>query len=186
MTIHNQETMAENEWFISKEGDFVDFYKKMNIDTSFFSAPGTNSLQSYLLKFLKNQSLILVHNVHTTEEDLLYARATAKRIFWCFCPKANQYIGGQLPAINLFINSDCDIVLGTDSLASNHQLNILEEIRTIRAHFPGITTDQQLRWATLNGAKALQMDQLLGSFEQGKRPGVILCENDLSQSRRLL
>jgi cytosine/adenosine deaminase-related metal-dependent hydrolase len=186
MTIHNQETVAENEWFIDKKGDFIDFYKKMNIDVSFFLASGKSSLQSYLLKFLKNQSLILVHNVHTSEEDLLFAKTSGKKIAWCFCPNANLYIGGQLPAIDLFIKNDCEIVLGTDSLASNHQLSILEEIKTIRRHFPDISTDQLLRWATINGAKALQMDKLLGSFEQGKQPGVILCKNDLSLSGRLL
>jgi aminodeoxyfutalosine deaminase len=186
MTIHNQETIAENEWFIDKKGDFVNFYKKMNIDVSFFRASGKSSLQSYLLKFLKNQSLILVHNVYTSEEDLLFARSSDKKISWCLCPNANLYIGGQLPPADLFIRNDCEIVIGTDSLASNHQLSILEEIRTISRHFPDIRPDQLLRWATINGAKALQMENLLGSFEKGKRPGVILCDNQLSQSRRLL
>jgi cytosine/adenosine deaminase-related metal-dependent hydrolase len=186
MTIHNQESTAENKLFIDKQGDFIDFYKKMNIDSSFFQASGTSSLQSYLPKFLRNQSLILVHNVYTSGEDILFARASGKEIAWCFCPNANLYIGGQLPAIDLFIKNDCKIVLGTDSLASNHQLSILEEIKTIRRHFPGIRTEQVLQWATINGAEALQMDKLLGSFEQGKQPGVILCDNDLSSSRRLL
>ncbi len=186
MTIHNQETVSENEWFISKEGAFVDFYNKMNIDTGFFEAPGLNSLPSYLLKFLKNQPVILVHNVHTSETDLLFAKESGRPVTWCFCPNANLYIGGQLPAINLFIKHDARIVLGTDSLASNHELSILGEIRTIRSQFPEIGTDQLLRWATINGAKALQMDKLLGSFEEGKRPGVILIEMDLSRSTRLL
>ena len=186
MTIHNQETVAENEWFINKKGDFIDFYNKMNIDTSFFEASGKSSLQSYLLKFLKNQPLILVHNVHTSEEDLLFSKQSGREIAWCFCPNANLYIGGQLPAIDLFIKHACEIVLGTDSLASNDHLSILEEIKTIRKHFPGIATDQLFRWATINGAKALQMDKLLGSFETGKQPGVILCEPDLSSIRRLL
>jgi cytosine/adenosine deaminase-related metal-dependent hydrolase len=186
MTIHNQETIAENEWFINKEGAFIDFYEKMKIDTSFFRASGKSSLQSYLLKFLKNQPLILVHNVHTSEEDLQFARTSGRDLTWCFCPNANLYIGGQLPAIDLFIKHECRISLGTDSLASNHQLSILEEIKTIHRHFPSITQEQLLRWATSNGAKALQMDDLLGSFEQGKQPGVILCKNDLSSSERLL
>jgi cytosine/adenosine deaminase-related metal-dependent hydrolase len=186
MTIHNQETSAENEWFIEKKGDFIDFYKKMNIDVSFFQAPGKSSLQSHLLKFLKNQSVILVHNVHTSEEDLLFAKASGKEIAWCLCPNANLYIGGQLPAIDLFMKHGCEIVLGTDSLASNHQLSILEEIKTIRGHFPDIGPGHLLRWATINGARALQMDKLLGSFEPGKQPGVVLCENDLSAIRRLL
>jgi cytosine/adenosine deaminase-related metal-dependent hydrolase len=116
----------------------------------------------------------------------LFAKASGKKIAWCFCPNANLYISDQLPAIDLFIKNDAEIVLGTDSLASNHQLSILEEIKTIARNFPDISKDQLLRWATINGAKALQMENLLGSFEKGKQPGVILCENDLSRSRRLL
>jgi len=161
-------------------------YEKMDMDFSFFQPSGKSSLQTYLLKFLKNQSLILVHNVHTSEEDLLFAEMSDKKISWCLCPNANLYISDQLPAIDLFIKHNCEIVLGTDSLASNHQLSILEEIKTIRKQFPNIAADQLLQWATINGAKALQMDKLLGSFEQGKQPGVILCKNDLSSSGRLL
>ena len=60
--------------------------------------------------------------------------------------------------------------MGTDSLASNHQLNILEEIKTIVKSFPEIKTETLLKWATINGAKALQMENELGNFEKGKSP----------------
>ena len=125
-------------------------------------------------------------NVHTSEEDIQFAGISGMDITWCFCPNANRYIGGQLPAIDLFIDHNCPIVMGTDSLASNHQLSILEEIKTIARFFPGIARDELLRWATINGARALQMDKLLGSFEPGKQPGVLLCKSDLSSVRRLL
>jgi len=77
-------------------------------------------------------------------------------------------------------------VLGTDSLASNHRLSILEEIKTLRRAFPRIGISEMLRWATYNGAKALQLDSVLGSFEKGKQPGVILIEKDGATVRRLL
>jgi cytosine/adenosine deaminase-related metal-dependent hydrolase len=79
---------------------------------------------------------------------------------------------------------DCEIVLGTDSLASNHQLSILEEIKTIQSNFPAIETATLLKWATSNGAKALQLDSMLGSFEKGKKPGVVLI-ND-SEIKRMI
>jgi cytosine/adenosine deaminase-related metal-dependent hydrolase len=183
---HNQETSAENELFLEGKGDFLRLYEKLGIDISFFRPPGKTSLQSFLPKFLENQSVILVHNVHTTEEDLLYTKESGKSLSWCFCPNANLYISNKMPAVDLFIKHDCNIVLGTDSLASNHPLDILGEIKTIRNHFPGISARQLLSWATLNGAKALQMDKLLGSFEKGKQPGVILCDAGLSRSTRLL
>ena len=73
----------------------------------------------------------------------------------------------------MFIKNDCNVVLGTDSLASNHQLSIWEEIKTIQQHFPEIQLEILLKWATINGAKALQLDDTLGSFEKDKKPGVV-------------
>lgn len=67
-------------------------------------------------------------------------------------------------------------MLGTDSLASNHQLSILEEMKTLQKHFPVVSTKTLLQWATINGAKALQMDNVLGSFERGKKPGIVIIE----------
>jgi len=187
MTIHNQETVGENEWFMNKQGEFAEMYAAMNIDVPFFKPSGKSSLQSYLPKFLNNQSIILVHNVVTSEADILFSQFPIVncQLFWCLCPNANQYITRQLPDIDLLVKHDCEIVLGTDSLASNHQLSILEEMKTIQQHFPHIEMEMMLQWATSKGAKALQMDSLLGSFVKGKRPGVILIENNFTSVKRL-
>ncbi|MDZ4810142.1 MAG: amidohydrolase family protein [Bacteroidota bacterium] len=187
MTIHNQETVGENEWFMNKQGEFAEMYAAMNIDVSFFKPSGKSSLQSYLPKFLNNQSIILVHNVVTSEADILFSQFPIVncQLFWCLCPNANQYITRQLPDIDLLVKHDCEIVLGTDSLASNHQLSILEEMKTIQQHFSHIEMEMMLQWATSKGAKALQMDSLLGSFVKGKRPGVILIENNFTSVKRL-
>lgn len=186
MTIHNQETEDENNLFLNKEGEFLKFYESFKMDSSFFRSSGKSSLQTYLSKFLPNQHVILVHNVHTSDEDLYYSQNSSAQLYWCFCPNANNYITGRLPDINSFIKQDCTIVLGTDSLASNQQLSIIAEMKTIRENFPQLTTEQLLKWGTINGAKALQLDSLLGSFEKGKKPGIILCEANLSGAKRLL
>jgi cytosine/adenosine deaminase-related metal-dependent hydrolase len=174
LTIHNQETAEENEWFIKKQGTFTELYEKMSIDSSFFIPSGKSSLQSFLPKLLRNQSLVLVHNVHTSEEDILFAKNNSNRLYWCLCPNANQYISRQLPDIDLLMKHGCEMVLGTDSLASNQQLNILEEMKTIETNFPAVKKETLLKWATSNGARALQMDSLLGSFERGKKPGILI------------
>jgi cytosine/adenosine deaminase-related metal-dependent hydrolase len=72
MTIHNQETEDENKLFLNKEGEFLKFYENFKIDSSFFRSSGKSSLQTYLPKFLPKQNIILVHNVHTTDEDLYF------------------------------------------------------------------------------------------------------------------
>jgi aminodeoxyfutalosine deaminase len=186
MTIHNQETAAENELFKTKTGGFLGLYEKMGIDSSFFKPSGKSSLQTYLPKFLQNQSVILVHNVYTSDEDILFAKNSNRKLYWCLCPNANQYISNRLPVIDKLMKHDCDIVLGTDSLASNHQLSILSEMKTIHDYFPSIGIATLLKWATSSGARALQVDALLGSFGKGKKPGVLLINNELSVVKRLI
>ena len=183
LTIHNQETVAENELFQNKEGAFLEMYQKMNIDISFFKPSNKTSLQTYLPLLTNYQSLVLVHNVCTSNEDIHFEqhhtseiRNPKSEINYCLCPNANLYISRSLPDVNLLMEQQCNIVLGTDSLASNHQLSILSEIETLQRNFPGIPLQLMLQWATINGAKALQMEKELGSFEKGKKPGIVLID----------
>jgi cytosine/adenosine deaminase-related metal-dependent hydrolase len=204
LTIHNQETAAENELFQHKEGDFLAMYQQMNIDISGFNASSKSSLQTYLPALNNYQSLILVHNVCTNTTDIEFEKLHTLKLqpstfnpppstCYCLCPNANLYITGQLPDVNLLVEQQCNIVLGTDSLASNHQLSILEEIKTLQQHFANIPLQTMLHWATLNGAKALQTDGTLGSFDKGKTPGVVLIDQlnglsltEASSSKRIL
>ena len=179
-TMHNQEAIAEDELFRKGTGDFIRMYEMMKIDNSFFRPPGTSSLQASLKGLAGASNVLLVHNTFTREEDLRQSigkKGEGAGVFLCLCVNANLYIEDALPPIELFRQHDCRMVLGTDSLASNRQLSILEEIRTIRQHFPRIPLEEILGWATRNGAAALQMDGFAGSFEKGKKPGILLIEH---------
>jgi cytosine/adenosine deaminase-related metal-dependent hydrolase len=121
--------------------------------------------------------LILVHNTVTTKEDIEFAQQTNKELYWCLCPLANLYIENTLPDVNLLYASNCKLVVGTDSLASNDHLSIWDELSVLHAHFPTIPLEEKLRWATSNGAEALGMNSTLGSLENGKQPGIVFIEN---------
>ena len=174
LTIHNQESEEENVFFRSGTGDFLRLYQLLGLDVSFFRGTGKRSLESCLSYFRPDQTMILVHNVATREADL--QAAAGADLFFCLCPNANRYIGGLLPDVEMLIRQGCRIVIGTDSLASNHQLSILEELKTVQLAFPGVSTPTLLQWATVNGATALQLDGVMGSFVPGTRAGVVLVE----------
>jgi cytosine/adenosine deaminase-related metal-dependent hydrolase len=70
ITIHNQETAAEDQLYKSKEGGFLELYKNFNIDISGFQPTGKSSLQSWFPYFTNNQSIILVHNSFIGKDDL--------------------------------------------------------------------------------------------------------------------
>ena len=176
ITMHNQETIDENEFFENKSGSFLGMYERTKVSLDFFEATGLSSLQSVLPYFKKAARSILVHNSFTSKEDIHAVQKQMPNSFWCLCPNANQYIEETMPPIELLRANAAEIVIGTDSYASNWSLNILDELKTIQKHNPSILLAEMLGWATINGARALQMEKGLGSFEKGKKPGVILIE----------
>lgn len=174
ISLHNQETPGENEFFETKTGPFLAMYERTKVALDFFEATGKTSLQSVLPVFKKAHHGILVHNSFTTSEDIQAVHAAMKNAFWCLCPNANQYIEETMPPIELLRKNNATMVVGTDSYASNWSLNILDELKTIQQHHADIPLSEMLQWATINGARALQMDRHLGSFDKGKKPGVVL------------
>lgn len=175
ISIHNQETPDENLFFENKTGHFLNLYAFLGLDISFFEASAKSSLQTYLPMLSAAVKTLLVHNTFTSKADLDYAVATHPHLFWCLCPNANLYIENRLPDIAMFSASGVKITLGTDSLASNHQLSILDEMRVLQEQAE-VRFEELLLWATLNGAVFLGVDQQFGSFERGKRPGINLIQ----------
>lgn len=178
-TLHNQESQAENDFFLTGHSDFRRLFAAIGVSLDFFEPPGKTSLQAVLPHLQSPAQLILVHNVVTAATDLQQlSRGNHPEIFFCLCPGANRYINDCLPPVNLLRESGHQIVLGTDSLASNHQLSIPEEIKLLRQDFPAVPLAEILQWATLNGARALGCSDRLGSFEKGKQPGIVQWNKD--------
>ena len=189
VSMHSQENPAEDELYAKGTGDFIRLFNKLGLAESPFPVSGKSSLQSCLPYFNKQQRMILVHNTFTTAEDIVFALDHAREhlsgVHFCICANANRYIENQMPPIDLLMKHKAEIVLGTDSYSSNWQLSIAAEIRTIRKELPEIPLQRILQWATINGARALERDDALGSFEPGKKPGIVLLDNAL-QAKKII
>jgi cytosine/adenosine deaminase-related metal-dependent hydrolase len=162
ISIHNQETPAEDQLYQTGDSAFLELYKFFGIDRSPFPVTGKSSIRSYLPHFNKGQKIILVHNTFMPDEDIdwanNYASETGIELVYCFCVNANLYIENTIPPIQKFIDRNCRIVIGTDSYSSNTELKISHEIETIRKHFPSIPPETVLKWATVNGAETLGIE----------------------------
>lgn len=174
ISIHNQENDEENFLYRYKDGPFMDFFKEMNIDTDWFKAQSKNSIQTIIPFLPENQHILLVHNTYTSLKDIYFTKRFNRKISWCFCPSANLYIENKLPTFEFFKYTDYPITIGTDSLASNQKLSMLQEMKIIQKEIQEISFEELLRWATLNGAKFLGFDKELGSIANGKTPGLNL------------
>lgn len=190
ISIHNQEHPAEDVLYKTGGGEYLKLFKIFGINESPFPVTGSSSIRSILPHFNNDQTIFLIHNTFMPEEDVLFAKQYANEnqltLIWCLCVNANLYIENKVPPIEMFVKNNCPLVLGTDSYSSNWQLSIVKEIQSIKNNFPSLSLKTILQMATINGAKALRWDDELGSFEKGKRPGVIMIDKDLGSSKRLL
>lgn len=174
ISFHNQESIEENDLFANKKNELYLLLQNLGITSETFPITGKSSFSSLISYLPSKNNILLVHNVFTKNEDILLAKKYLPNRFWVFCPKSNLYISNTLPNIELFKNENDKICIGTDSLASNNSLSIIDELKVLQQNFPQISISNLLQWATLNGAKALQIQNEFGSFEIGKKPGINL------------
>lgn len=178
VSIHNQETPAEEELFKTGGGEFVGFFKGFGASLDDFVAPGTSSIYHAMAHMDPSKRTLFVHNTLTDDAAIAAAVAWGQNgVFWATCPNANLYIENRLPRYERFINAGAKVTVGTDSLTSNWKLSILEELKTISKFQSYVAFNDLLTWATFNGAVALQFDDELGSLDIGKKPGLINLNN---------
>lgn len=194
VSIHNQETIHEDEFFLKKTGDFIEFYKEFNITVDEFQPTGRPSIYYALERMDPRHRTLFVHNTMTQPKEIRAAHewstqspihqfTNSPNIYWATCPNANLYIENRLPNYRHFLDTGAKVCIGTDSLTSNWQLSVLEEMKTISRYQSYVDFETLLRWATLNGAEALGFSADLGSIEVGKAPGLNLL--DLEEDLKL-
>ncbi len=173
ISIHNQETQAENDLFLNNEGDFLKFFESLGMPLKDIPTRGVNSIVYALANMDPRQKTLLVHNTMSTAKDIEDANDWSNHVYWATCPNANLYIENRLPDYKVFLEKNCRMTIGTDSLSSNWQLSVWEEMKTIQKYKSYIPFDILLQWATKNGAEALGYSEIFGTIEKGKSPGLL-------------
>jgi aminodeoxyfutalosine deaminase len=173
-SLHFLESPDEITFLRDHAGPIMESYSK-------FLSPATelstveNHVAAVLGELNNTGNLVLVHNTFIKREQV---RLLKKRdnLYYCLCPNSNLFIEGRVPPADMLYEEGCKIVIGTDSLSSNNKLSIFGEIMTISREFPDIPLEDLVRWATINGAEAL-CENIYGSIEPGKRPGLLLIKD---------
>ncbi len=183
-SIHFMETAGEENFLKNRTGALMNSYERSELIPPRLETPECHA-SVILEEVAKSGDLILVHN---TFADRKTVRLVSERLnlFWCLCPNSNIYIENKLPPVNMLIGEGCELVIGTDSLASNTELSILAELKTLQINFPETSIEDLVLWATMNGAKALGEEKQFGSIETGKKPGLLLLQNVDLQNMKLL
>jgi 5-methylthioadenosine/S-adenosylhomocysteine deaminase len=132
---------------------------------------------------LLNDRIVAAHMILPTLEEI---ELLAKRgVGVAHCPQSNMKIGAGVAPVPKMIEAGIAVGIGTDGAGSNNDLNLLEEIDTaaklhkLASRDPTVLPAQQaLAMATIDGARALDMENEIGSLEVGKRADLIVVATD--------
>ncbi len=183
-SIHFMETAGEKKFLENHSGPLMSSYKRSGLIPLRLETAKSHA-DAVLNEITLSGNLILTHNTFADRNTIRMIKERGN-LFWCLCPNSNIYIENVIPPLNLLIEEGCDIIIGTDSLASNNKLNILEELKTLQFNFPDVSIEDLVYWATLSGAIALGEEDRFGKIETGKKPGLLLLQNVDLHNMKLL
>lgn len=168
-SIHTAEVGEERDFISSDSGIFHDFLIKRGSwsDDFFSSARRASTTVEYLDKLgVLNNKTLLVHCVHVSLSDIKRIKHSGAQI--CVCPCSNSFLHAGRAPIEEMLMSDIIPAIGTDSWASNHILDMWEEIRLVHQNYPSIKPTDILKMATTAGARAFGKDHMYGEISPGK------------------
>ena len=181
ISYHSQESQEEEDLLRSGSGAMYENRKRSGMSTP--PVTGESSLKYFIDRLADaapapyDQHILLVHNVCLAQEDIEAAKKVMNNVYWVVCPLSNIFIHNALPPIPLMRENGLAIALGTDSLSSNDDLDMVKEMYCLHKNFPEVPMGEILTWASLNGARFLAKDDQLGSIVPGKKPGIVRISN---------
>ena len=181
ISYHSQESQEEEDLLLTGTGAMYENRKRSGMSTP--PVTGESSLKYFIDRLADakpapyDEHILLVHNVCLAQSDIDAAKKVMKNVYWTVCPLSNIFIHNALPPIPLMIENDLTIMVGTDSLSSNDDLDMVKELYCLHENFPQVAMTQLLQWACHNGAKFLKKDDVLGTLTVGKKPGLVLISN---------
>ena len=196
LSFHSEETEEEEEML--KFGSGKMWENRVKAGMSVPPVTGKSSLLYFIDRLLAghpapfDEHILLVHECCMDQEGIDAVKAVMHHPFVAVCPLSNLFIHNTLPPIDLMRRNGLKVCVGTDSLSSNDDLNIVDELFCLQRNFPEVPLGELLTWASRNGAEFLARPEF-GALEPGKRPGLVLIDNldadgrltDASKSRRL-
>lgn len=166
-SIHFKESQEEVEIFEKGTGAFAEFYRNIGLSFEGFSVKTPFAFVSPA--FSTHQPILWVHNTACDASDIAQISAQFPHSYFCLCPRSNLFIHHTLPDMQAFASVMDRVCLGTDSLASNHSIEILEEAKCLQTHFPHLSLQQLLDMLIVNGRAALGLQRHLGAFQVGEK-----------------
>lgn len=170
-SVHVAESPEEIELLESGQGPWRALLEQLGAWDPEWVAPETSPVRYLDRMRVVDARTLAVHAVHCTDDDLALLRERGATVV--ACPRSNRFVGAGDPPVARFYASGVAVAIGTDSLASNEDLNLFSELECLRRLAPSVPAASLVESATIVGARALGFDASMGTIEPGKQARLI-------------
>ncbi len=178
--IHLAESVEEIQFLETGQGRFRELLEQIGVWDDLIPVPGLTPVRWMCELGALGPECVIAHGnyVDADEIDLLCATGTSV----AYCPRTHSYFGHEHHPVLELMGGGVNVCVGTDSLASNPSLSVLEELVHIRYEHAELSPDVILAMGTINGARALGLAHEIGSLEPGKQAdlAVFRCADDVT------
>ena len=180
IAMHLAESREELELLRHGSGPFQELLAERSMWDDAAIPRGSRPLD-YLRQLARSPRALAIHGNYFDAEEIAFAASHRDRMSVVYCPRTHAYFEHEPYPLAAMLDAGVRVALGTDSRASNPDLNMLSEVQYVASRFPEIDPVTLLRMATLDAAEALGFGDLVGSLTPGKQAKlkVVRCEGDL-------
>ena len=180
IAMHLAESREELELLHDGSGPFQELLAERSMWDDAAIPRGSRPLD-YLRQLARSPRSLAIHGNYFDAEEIAFAAAHRDRMSVVYCPRTHAYFEHEPYPLAAMIEAGVRVALGTDSRASNPDLNLLSEVQDVALRFPQIDPAILLRMATFDAAEALGFGELVGSLNPGKRAEIkmVRCDGNL-------
>jgi len=164
---HLAETREEIEFLATGTGPFRDMLERWGLWDGSFEAPGCSPVEYADRLGLLAARPLLAHVNYVSDGDLDLLAASGAPVV--YCPRSHAFFEHAPHPCGAMLARGIPVCIGTDSLASNESLSVLDELRFLHRRNGSLAPATLLAMGTLAGARALGLGAQCGSLETGKR-----------------
>lgn len=170
LSFHLMESQEEIEFCETRSGPFAELFERMNLR---LAAEPRHPVGYVTANVPPGTRLLAIHLTEAKENDLRKLDEHFSAWFACACPRSNRWIHDRFPDYSLWRKLGLKICVGTDSLASCPDLNLVDDLVLMQETSPDFTLHELIQIATSNGAAALGLGSHFGNFTLGAKPGLL-------------
>lgn len=174
VAMHLAETREELEFLDRQTGPLVEMLKSFGAWHAGVVPPGSRPLEVLRVLAEAARGLVIHGNYLNGQEQRFLA--SCDNLSLVYCPRTHAYFSHDPHPWQDVLQRGGNVALGTDSRASNSDLSLWGELCFLRDRCPDVSDAELLRLGTINGAKALGVDEFAGSLAPGKRAEFALVE----------